>query len=132
MDLQKPTVMVIEDEKLLLQAIAKKLEINGIKYVSCIGGQQAFDYLTNSLQLPDLIWLDYYLRDMNGLEVMEKLKKNPKWANIPVIIVSNSADKNKVSSILALGASKYFLKTEYRLDEIVNAILEMIDKKALQ
>jgi len=132
MSLQKPIVMVVEDEKLLLQAITKKLELNGIECVSCFGGQQAFDCLKNFSQLPDLIWLDYYLRDMNGLEVMEKLKKNPKWANIPVIIVSNSADKNKVSSILALGASKYFLKTEYRLDEIINAILEMINKKALR
>lgn len=120
--------MVVEDEELLLQAITKKLELTGIEVLSCSGGQQALDYLTSVNELPDAIWLDYYLKDMNGLAFMEKLKANAKWVDIPVVVVSNSASPEKVHNMLGLGARKYVLKAEYRLDEIIKLIKSFIDE----
>src|SRR5262245_51783061 len=117
-----PTIMVVEDEALLLQAITKKLKMSGLEVVSCASGQQAIDYLENLDHLPDAVWLDYYLKDMNGLAFMQQLKETPKWSNIPVIVVSNSASPDKVHNMLGLGARKYILKAEYRLDEIVELI----------
>ncbi len=122
----KYTVMVVEDETLLLQAITKKLELEGISVVSCTNGAQALDYLSNLGQLPDAIWLDYYLKDMNGLDFMHALKKNSKWTHIPVVVVSNSAGEDTVHSMLALGAKKYLLKAEYRLADIIKVIVDMI------
>lgn len=127
MSKQNPTIMVVEDETLLLQAITKKLKISGMDVLSCASGQQAIDYLDNLDELPDAVWLDYYLKDMNGLAFMEQLKDNPKWQHIPVIVVSNSASPDKVSNMLALGARKYILKAEYRLDEIIAMIRDFIN-----
>ena len=121
-----PTIMVVEDETLLLQAIVKKMQLNNIKTVSCTGGQQALDYLKDFTILPDAIWLDYHLNGMDGLTLMNNLKKNPKWTNIPVFVVSNSAGPEKVTSMLALGAKKYLLKAEHRLDEIISTITDFI------
>src|SRR5262249_25608165 len=104
-----PTIMVVEDEELLLQAITKKLKLSAMDVVSCASGQQALDYLDNLDELPDAIWLDYYLKDMNGLSFMQTVKQNPKWQNIPVLVVSNSASPEKVHNMLALGAKKYIL-----------------------
>lgn len=118
--------MVVEDEVLLLQAITKKLKLSGMDVLSCASGQQAVDYLDNLDELPDAVWLDYYLKDMNGLAFMQELKANPKWTDIPVIVVSNSASPEKVHNMLALGAKKYILKAEYRLDEIIVMIQEFI------
>ncbi len=127
----EPTIMVVEDETLLLEAISKKLKKSGFDVVSCSGGKQAIDYLENISKIPDAIWLDYYLRDMNGLAFMQEIKSNPKWENIPVIVVSNSAGPDKVMNILSLGAKKYILKAEYRLDEIISIMSEFIeDNKA--
>lgn len=123
---QQPTVMVVEDETLLLQAVTKKLKLSEIDVISCASGQEAIGYLQSTEALPDAIWLDYYLKDMNGLAFMEELKKNPKWENIPVIVVSNSASTEKVHHMLALGAKKYILKADYRLDEIIQMVREMI------
>ena len=120
------TIMVVEDETLLLQAISKKLKLSGMDVLSCASGQQAVDYLKSLDELPDAIWLDFYLKDMNGLVFMQELKQNPKWQAIPVIVVSNSASPDKVHTMLALGAKKYILKAEYRLDEIINMIREFI------
>lgn len=126
MSKQNPTIMVVEDEVLLLQAITKKLKLSNLDVISCSSGQQAIDYLENLDELPDAVWLDYYLRDMNGLAFMQTLKANPKWADIPVLVVSNSASPEKVTTMLALGAKKYILKAEYRLDEIIAIIRDFI------
>ncbi|KKU63133.1 MAG: Response regulator receiver protein [Candidatus Amesbacteria bacterium GW2011_GWA1_47_16] len=126
-DDKTPIVLVVEDETLLLQAITTKLQLNNIRTVSCISGVQALDYLKSITEVPDAIWLDYYLRDMNGLEFMQHLKSNPAWSKIPVLVVSNSASSDKVHSMLALGVRKYLLKAEYRLDEIVEMLIDFIN-----
>lgn len=126
-----PTVMVIEDETLLLQAISKKLDLSGISPLSCPSGKQALDYLRNMDKLPDAIWLDYYLKDTNGLVFLRELKHNPLWEHIPVVVVSNSASPEKVHTMLALGAKRYILKAEHRLDEIIAIVRDFITDKTL-
>lgn len=122
-------IMVIEDEALLLKAITKKLQLNGIETLSCATGQQALDYINNLTELPQAIWLDYHLKDMDGLTFMSRLKENKAWSNIPVFVVSNSATPDKVNSMLALGAKKYLVKAEYKLDEIIKTIYEFINNQ---
>jgi len=120
------TILVIEDESLLLQAITKKLTLTGLNPVSATSGEQAIDYLNNLPELPDVIWLDYHLKGMDGLAFLEKIKENPKWKDIPVVVVSNSASPDKVHHMLALGANKYILKAEYRLDQIIETVKSFI------
>lgn len=126
MSKQNPTIMVVEDEVLLLQAITKKIKLSGLDVLSCSSGQQAIDYLGSIEELPDAVWLDYYLKDMNGLAFMQALKANPKWEDIPVLVVSNSASPDKVNNMIALGAKKYILKAEYRLDQIIDMLRDFI------
>ena len=121
-----PKIMVVEDESLLLQAVTKKLIASDIEAVSCLSAEQALDYLKSLPELPDAIWLDYHLKDMDGLMFMKNLKANPLWEKIPVFVVSNSASPDKVNGMLALGAKKYILKAEHRLDEIIASIKEFI------
>lgn len=122
--------MVVEDETLLLQAITKKLKLSEMDVLSCSSGQQAIDYLGSIDELPDAIWLDYYLKDMNGLAFLQEVRSKPEWTNIPVLVVSNSASPEKVSNMLGLGAKKYILKAEYRLDEIIAMIRDFIADNA--
>ncbi|OGH11258.1 MAG: hypothetical protein A2857_06560 [Candidatus Levybacteria bacterium RIFCSPHIGHO2_01_FULL_36_15] len=129
MDNQKYTVMVVEDEALLLQAIEKKLRLSGISVISCAGGNQAIEYLRTFQKLPDAIWLDYYLRDMSGLDLVNEIKKDEKLIKIPIVVISNSASENKVKTLLALGVKKYLLKSEYRLDDIIEIVRKIIDEK---
>lgn len=123
------TVMVVEDEELLLLAITKKFKSCDLDVLSCSSGHQAVDYLKNLDSLPSAIWLDYYLKDMNGLAFVQQLKENPAWSKIPVMVVSNSASPDKVHSMLALGVEKYILKAEYRLDELVLFAKELITQE---
>lgn len=128
MQQHKYNIMVVEDEPMLLNAISLKLTKLDLGVVLCSSGQQALSSLASELTLPDIIWLDYYLEDMNGLDFITRIKQQPLWQNIPVIVVSNSASDTKVKNMLALGVNKYLLKAEYRLEEIV-AIIEEILKE---
>ena len=119
---KKLTILVIEDEVLLLEAISKKLKINNCDVVSCSSGEQALDYLKNLSRKPNAIWLDYYLGDSNGIELMQKIHENKTWSSIPVLVVSNSASPEKVHKMLDLGVKKYLIKAEHRLDDLVNEI----------
>src|SRR3990170_8404885 len=102
-------VMVIEDEELLLQAISKKLTSKGFEPITCTSAKQALDYLANITEYPDVIWLDYYLEDMSGLDFVKELKKNSDWLKIPVVVVSNSASDEKKNAMLSLGVKQYLL-----------------------
>jgi len=125
----KSTIMVVEDEELLLQAITRKLESSHMQVITCKSGKQALDILNNLNKVPDAIWLDYYLKDMNGLDFMSSIKKDKRLENIPTIVVSNSASPDKVSGMLALGVKKYYLKAEHKLDDIITAVKEFVNKK---
>lgn len=128
MKTKSSTVLIIEDEELLLNAIARKLKSSGLSVILAISGTQALEILKNAKELPRVIWLDYYLNDMNGLQFMNALKKNDKWARIPTIVVSNSASDDKVKNMLALGVKKYYLKAENRLDDIIDYMKEFVKK----
>ncbi|OGD85666.1 hypothetical protein A2164_03055 [Candidatus Curtissbacteria bacterium RBG_13_35_7] len=121
--------MVVEDEILLLEAIARKLKLSNANVISCSSGKQALDYLDSLDHKPDAIWLDYYLGDINGIDFMQQLRKNKDWANIPVVVVSNSASPEKVDKMQKLGVKKYIIKAEHRLDELVSDIKNLVYNK---
>ena len=122
-------VMVIEDEEVLLEAISQKLTKYGFRTVTCISATQALNYLKDLQSLPDIIWLDYYLEDMNGAEFIDKVNENPNWKKIPVVVVSNSASPQKVQNMLAKGAKKYLIKADYKLKDIVEILLGYLPNK---
>jgi len=123
------TVLVVEDEQLLLDAITRKLKLNGFSVIPSTTGVNALKIIEGTQKLPDAIWLDYYLKDMNGLEFMNNLRKNDKFIHIPTIVVSNSASDDKVKNMLSLGVKKYYLKAENRLDEIIAYVKEFVKKE---
>ena len=125
----KPVIMIIEDEDLLLEAISKKLKLSNMEAITCSNGRQALDYLETLGKKPDAIWLDYYLGDMDGIDFMEKLRGKKQFANIPVLVISNSASPDKIHRMLALGAKEYLIKAEHRLDELVAEFKKFTEKK---
>ena len=125
---QYPLIMVVEDETVLLQTIAMKLDQVGVETLSCTSSDQCVDYLENIEELPDAIWLDYYLKgSQNALKLLTTIKGRSEWKDIPAVIVSNSASQEKINSMMALGANHYILKADYKLSEIVDFFLAFIN-----
>jgi len=117
--LDQKTILVVEDEKPLLEAIHIKLEKSGFSVVTARTAEQAYNLLEDSVKI-DIIWLDHYLLGKeNGLDLVVKIKNNEKYKTIPIFIVSNTASANKVKSYINLGVNKYYTKSNYRLDDII-------------
>ncbi len=147
---KKRTILVIEDERPLLEAINAKLEKSGFKVIAARSVEEAFDaklgkdglailtvksieqaleYL-ESLERVDAIWLDHHLvGEENGLDFVKKFKANgSKWRSIPIFVVSNAASPATIQSYIRAGVSKYYVKSDHRLDEIVRDIESFLSK----
>ena len=125
----KKTVLIVEDEEVLVNAAKKKLELNGFNVVSARSVEQALGYLED-LEKVDLVWLDHYLLgSKNGLDLVTKMKaEDSKWKGIPIFVVSNTATHDKVQGYLHLGVGKYFVKSNYKLDEIIKDVTAILVK----
>ncbi len=122
----KYTILVVEDELPLQQAIQLKLEKNGLGVVTARSVKQA-RMLLEELSKVDVVWLDHYLiGEESGLDFVAELKNNAKWKKIPVFVVSNTASSDKVKTYLELGVNKYFTKSNYLLEQIIAEIKKAI------
>lgn len=124
------TILVIEDERPLLEAIKKMLDKKGLSVVTSRTVRQALDFL-DELSDVKAIWLDHYLLGKeSGIDLVAKLKdEKSKWKNIPIFVVSNTASEDKVQAYLRFGVNKYYTKSDHRLDEIATEIKEFLDSK---
>ena len=132
---QGKVILVLEDERPLLEAIKIKLEKNNFEVVTTRTVEQAKEYVKD-LNKIDAIWLDHYLIGKEtGLDFLAWCKEedNIKCKFIPIFVVSNTASSDKVTTYMGLGVNKYFVKSNHKLDEIIKEIhkslLENIDDK---
>ena len=122
------TILLIEDERPLVNVIEKKLLSAGFDVVTARTIDQGLSYM-EEINTIDAVWLDHYLPgEKTGLDFITELKTpGNKWNKIPIFIVSNTASDSNLRSYLRLDVTKYFVKAEHRLDEITNDIKLFLD-----
>lgn len=125
---EKRSILVVEDEKPLLDVVKAKIEKCGCSVITARSVEQAEDYLEQGVKI-DAIWLDHYLLGKEtGLDLVSRIKvEGSKWKSIPVFVISNTASEDKVKHYLALGIEKYYTKSNYKLDEILSDIKKHIE-----
>jgi len=124
------TVLVLEDEIPLQNAIKIKLGNSGFDVVTARNVEQARNHLED-IQNIDVIWVDHYLLGKEtGLEFVAEIKNDPKWKKIPIFVVSNTASPDKVKAYLGLGVSKYYTKSDCKLDVIISEIKNILESGA--
>lgn len=118
---KSPALLIVEDEKNLSDAISKKLELNGFHTDKANSVEEAVKLLDSNHY--EAVWLDHYLAGhKTGLDLVQIIKKDPKLKTLPIFLVSNTASDAKVRSYMEMGVEKYYVKSDNRLDSIVNAI----------
>lgn len=117
---ENKTILVVEDEQALQEAIKLKLEKDGIDVVTASSGEEALNRLKQAK--PNLVWLDILLPGINGLEVLRKIRDDFKMKDLPVVIVSVSVGKEKIDQAMAMNASDYIVKSGYNLIDIIKKV----------
>jgi len=121
--MKKNKILFVEDEKVLRDTLQEALENNKFEVEAAVNGDEALVFLKNNEY--SLILLDIILPKKNGFEVLKEIKKtSPKT---PVVLLTNLSGPNNVQKALDLGARNYLVKSEYRLDEIVDRVREIIE-----
>lgn len=118
------TILFIEDESTLQKTFGDILTQDKYKMISALNGKIGLRLAKS--EKPDLILLDLVLPSMHGFEVLKRLKQDPETKEIPVIILTNLEKMEDVEEAIELGAKTYLVKTQYRIEEVMEKV-----KKAL-
>lgn len=122
-------ILVVEDELPLQNAIKAKLKKSHFDVVTARTIQQAENHLKD-IEHIDIIWLDHYLLGKGtGLDFVARLKNDKQWKNIPIFVVSNTVSLDKIQTYLALGVHKYYTKSDYRLEQIIEDMDSILHAK---
>lgn len=124
MALKQPTILIIEDEEVLLAALTEKLQISGYRVLGVKDGAAGFDLI--KMEKPDLILLDILLPKKNGFEILADLNKDGEISKIPVIVISNSGQPVEIKKLLELGVKDYLIKTEFDPEEVLEKIEKIL------
>ncbi len=119
-------ILIIEDEKTLLEAIAKKLEVENYTVDTALDGGEGLEKVKENK--PDLILLDILMPRVDGFEVLENLNKDPELSKIPVIIISNSGQPVEIERAMSLGVKDYLIKAEFDPQEVISKVKHILDK----
>ncbi|KKQ22035.1 hypothetical protein A2999_00650 [Candidatus Wolfebacteria bacterium RIFCSPLOWO2_01_FULL_38_11] len=118
------TILIVEDEKSLNNAVALKFKKLGYKTISVFDGEEATKILEEGKDKIDFIWLDLVLPKMHGLDFLKWLRaqSDSELKDKKVAIVSVSGGDEIQKRAKKIGVIDYFVKNEYRLDDIVSRV----------
>lgn len=106
--MNKPKILIVDDEPFNVDYLEQ--ELNDLEYetISAGNGQKALNLVYS--EAPDLVLLDIMMPIMDGFEVLSRMKADVETRDIPVIVISATADINNVVRGIKLGAEDYLPK----------------------
>jgi CheY-like chemotaxis protein len=124
--LEGKKIVWVEDDQFLNDIITRKLKATKCILFHASEGQEALQVIVR--EIPDVIMLDVILSGVDGFEILEKIKSDPKTKHIPVILLSNLGQASDIEKGKNLGADKFLVKATVTLDEIIDQIKEVVSK----
>jgi two-component system, OmpR family, alkaline phosphatase synthesis response regulator PhoP len=119
------TILVVDDEKDIVDLLKYNLEREGYKVITAFDGKAA---LEKAAQKPDLILLDIMMPGYDGFEVCKQIRKNPNLSSIPVIFLTAKSSETDEVLGLELGADDYIEKP-ISIRKIIARIKNVLRKK---
>ena len=104
-------IMIVEDSPTVRYEVKLLLKQIGIVPIEVGGELGCFMQIEQYGKPVDLILMDLTLKNENGFEIIEKIKENPKYSKIPIIVLTEHADAQHVLKARDLGVEGYIRKT---------------------
>lgn len=119
----KQTVLIIDDERDIVQGISVRLRAAGFEVLTAANGALGFDRALTSA--PDCILLDIGLPEMDGIKLLELLKRRAETKHIPVAAISANTTKETRARAFACGIFR-FVRKPFQSAELLSAVQAMI------
>ncbi len=118
-------ILLVDDDPLLVRMYQKKFENDGYLVAVANDGVEGLQKVSEFK--PDLVLLDIMMPNMNGLEVLEKLKADKQTSSIPVVLLTNlGSSQEDTDRGLDLGAIAYIVKASNRPKVVVEKVKEIL------
>ena len=120
-------VVCIEDESEMIDLVSMILTREGYQVIGAPGGLQGLQIVEDTQ--PELVLLDLMMPDLDGWEVYQRLKANPKTTNVPIIVVTARAQS--IDKILGLHIAKVddYITKPFSPTELLSSIQKVLSKK---
>lgn len=122
---EKRRILIVEDETGLVEMMKMRLEAADYEVISAFDGQEGLDAAKK--EKPDLIILDLMLPKMGGYKVCGLLKKDARYARIPVIIFTARAQEEDIKLSQEVNADAYIIKP-FEPQVLLSKIKELLNR----
>lgn len=113
-------ILIIEDDLSLAKALRASLEEEGFEVIESHDGIAGLEAAEKNL--PDLTICDISMPKMDGLTMLKKMRTTDWGKNLPVIMLTNFDDVERISLALKHSAFRYFVKSDWDLSKIIEEI----------
>lgn len=126
MNLSQKTILVVEDEKSLREAIVETLTLRGFLCLEARNGNEGVNLAF--LRHPDLILLDLIMPTMDGSTALQMIRDNSWGATVPIIILTNLSETNGhlTNSAIDHTLTHHFIKSDKKIHDIVRKVEEIL------
>jgi two-component system OmpR family response regulator len=125
---ERHSLLVIEDDPDLSSLLAEILSVAGFE-VRRAANRSQINAEVNKPILPDLVLLDIVLPDADGLQILSRFRAHPKYARLPVILMTGKAEAADVKAGLAAGADGYVSKP-FKMSALVASVNLVLGKSS--
>lgn len=125
----KPRILIIEDEKVMVEALRLRLEANGYEVLTSNDGVEGL--IKARAEKPDLIILDVMLPAMDGLKICRMLKFDSRYHKIPIVMFTARTQESDILKGKEVGANAY-VKKPFKSEELLKVISDLLEKKSLK
>ncbi len=111
-----PKILVADDDQALSRTLSWILKENGYEVLTVPGGEHLFEHL--SAEQFDLLLLDIMMPKVDGLQLLQRVKSDPRFKDLPVLMISSMPPEEATVRSLGLGAAD-FIPTPFRVRELL-------------
>jgi len=122
----KYSVLLVDDDKFLLEMYRKKFEGRVGHVDLAIGSKEALEHL-RECPAPDIIILDIIMPEMDGIELLEKIREEKLAPSATIIMLTNENNRVKIEKAKELGVKGYIVKATSIPSEVVEEALKIVN-----
>lgn len=123
---KRKKILIVEDEIEQLNVLTDKFTQEGFIIIKALNGREAVKVAL--FKKPDIILLDIVMPVMDGVTALEKIRANKKGKDIPVVILTNLSDAEKMERARKQGVNDYLVKTDWTLEDVVKKVRRKIKR----
>ncbi len=128
MEGEKKKILIIDDDNFLLDMYALKFSQTNFEVHTASSGAEGLEKLQGGLK-PDVILLDIIMPEMDGFEMLEKMKKDNLAPDAVEVILSNKSQQADIDRGQALGVAGYIVKANSTPKEVIDQVVSILSKK---